>query len=211
MRNFTRFALFSLMCLAAVNSAKGSILFLVQSTVAAPGSMNNAVDVLITDQGPNAVDIGGFSWEITVSGAHVTLNSATTATVLPYIFAGNSAFGPVISTSSPGQTMDASDFVAVVNSSTTIGAGQTFGLGRLFFDVSPSAMNNEVLTLAFNPANSSLSDANGSPVTINTFQSGTITITSVTSVPEPGTGITVISLLIVFAICDMVKRRQTAA
>jgi hypothetical protein len=108
--------------------------------------------------------------------------------------------------------MDASDIVAVINSSTTIAAGQTFGLGRLFFDVSPSALNNEVLTLAFNPSNSSLSDANGSPITIDTFQSGTITIvTSVTSVPEPGTGITVISLLIVFAICRMAKRRRTAA
>jgi hypothetical protein len=209
MRNFTRFALFGLACLAAVNSAKGTTLFGIQSAFAASGSTNNALDVFISNLGPSSVDIGGFSWEITVSGADVTLNSATTATVLPYIFEGNSAFGPVISTSSPGQTMDASDIVATINSSTTIGAGQTFGLGRLFFDVAPSALENEVLTLDFNPSNSSLSDADGNPIPIDTFQSGTITI--VASVPEPRTGITLSSLLVVFAIWRMIKRRQTGA
>ena len=206
MRRLTPAALMFLASLAAVNSAQATILFGSGSTTAAPGSSNNGVDLFITNTGPSAVDIGGFSWEITVSGADVTLNSATTATVLPYIFAGNSAFGPTISTSPAGQTMDASDFVAVVNSSTTVGAGQTFGLGRLLFDVSGGAPNNEILNLVFNAANSSLSDANGNPVTIDTFQSGTITVlASVSGVPEPGTGIELASAFVAFLIW---KRRS---
>src|SRR5205807_9645410 len=123
--------------------------------------------------------------EILASSADVTFTDATTATVSqPYIFSGNSLFGPDIVTSSPGQTLDASDFVATPLSSTTIAAGGIFGLGRIFFDVSPSATVPETVTVSFNAGNSSLSDANGNSIAIDSFQSGTIDV-----VPEPSAAI----------------------
>jgi hypothetical protein len=204
MCKLTRSAFFCLACMAAVSSAKASILFSIGSVIAMPGDVNDAVDVLITNLGPDPVDVSGFTFEITASSAGVTLESATTQTIAPYIFAGNSfvenVFGTsTISFSSPGQTLDASDSAFASNSASTIAANQTLGLGRLFFDVDPAdTVGNP--SLDFNSANSNLSNGLGNPLAIDTFNSGTIEV-----VPEPRTGIEMVFALA--AIGVYVRRR----
>jgi hypothetical protein len=132
--------------------------------------------------------VASFTFEILASSTDVTFTDATTATVAaPYIFTGHSLFGPDIVNSSPGQTLDALDLFDTLLGSTTIGAGATFGLGRIFFNVSNAANTPETVTVSFNTLNSSLSDANGNAIPIDTFQSGTITVSS--TVPEPSAAI----------------------
>jgi hypothetical protein len=153
------------------------------SVSANAGDTNDALDVFLTNTGPSSISVDGFNFEITVSGTDVTFTSTTTATTVgPYIFGADSLFGPVISTLSPGQTMDGSDIDAL--GAVTIGSGATVGLGHVFFNVNPAAAP-QTAAVTFVPAGTALSDVNGGPVNINTLTPGTITILS--SVPEPAT------------------------
>ena len=45
-------------------SANASLIEMVQSANAAPGSSGNAFDVLLTNTGPSAITVGGFSFGI---------------------------------------------------------------------------------------------------------------------------------------------------
>jgi len=147
------------------------------------GSTGDTLDFTLFNSGPNAITLGGFSLEISVADAHISFTSATTATSLPYVFAGDSLFGPIISTSGPGQTLDASDFCLVCGN--TIAAGATVGLAHIFFDVAAGAPSGPVTVSVTAFPFTSLSDLAGNDLQA-ILQNGTITIRS-TSVPEPST------------------------
>jgi len=167
--------------MACVLSAHADVIFSAASTTASAGSTGNSFEVDITNTGPAAVQIGGFVFEITTANSAVTFTDATTGTTTyDYIFDGNSFFGPDISASGSGQTFDATDIASTPSSYTTLVAGETLGLGEIFFDLAPGASSG---TVSFNLDNSSLSDGDGNPISIDSANSGLITVSSVT--PEP--------------------------
>lgn len=168
--------------------ARATLQLTAQSVTVNTGDVNDAFDVYLTNIGAAPVDVASFSFEITTSFSEVTFEDATTATSLfPYIFAGNSLFGPVISTAS-GQTLDASDVVAVPNSFTVVNPGASLGLGKVFFDVGRRVRPPQVAPVDFNTsaAFTSVSDQLGNLLPIN-FTNGQITIEAAAVVPEPST------------------------
>ena len=163
--------------------ANAALIVSTTSTTAAPGDTGDFINVFLTNTGPSSVNVGGFLFKITVSSTDVTFTSTTISTVPAYIFAGNSLFGPTISTMGPGQTMDGSDLPNA--GSTVVGAGASFGLGHVLFNVSPTA-TPQVATISFDKAGTSLSDPAGVALPIGTFSPGNITI-RLAGTPEPAT------------------------
>jgi hypothetical protein len=146
-------------------------------------SSAGAFDVFLTNTGPSAVHIDTTQFEITSSSAQVSLTGATIFTTdHPYIFAGNSLFGPNINTST-GQTLDASDLANAGDS--TIAAGASVGLGHILFTVTGTLMAPVTISYTTDPNFTSLAES-GVLVPITTFNSGTIS-PSIGSVPEPST------------------------
>jgi len=110
-----------------------------------------------------------------------------------------------LNTSGPGQTLDGSD-VTNDGAGITLTSGQSLALGRVLFDISPTAATGPFTvsftgTPAVTDANS-LSDPAGAPVSVDSFTSGTITITS-SSVPEPSS-----LLLVLGGMAALVVRRR---
>ncbi len=150
------------------------------------GSTGNSFDVLLTNTGPSSVSIEAFGLGLSSPSTDINLTEANTSTVAaPYIFAGHSLFGPIINTSS-GQTLEASDLFDL-GSGVTIGSGVTVALGHILFDVASGA-STEAITITIEPDPfTSLADADGDAVAINTLTNGTINVTGTApAVPEPG-------------------------
>lgn len=159
------------------------------------GSTGNSFDVLLTNSGPGAVDLGVFTFEVTTSSSDITLTDATiNTTVAPYIFSGNSLIGPDILGATTGQDLTAFDLYAGAGD-VTVGSGVTVGLGHVLFDVSPSATTGTVnLALASN--GSSFATLSGVDVPIQTLMSGIVQTTgTVSPVPEPSTLILFVTFL----------------
>jgi hypothetical protein len=173
--------------LSARPGAAATIISVSNVTNVPVGSTGNTLEVDLTNTGPSAVEIGAFSFEIAVTQA--TFQQADVMTANPYIFAGDSLFGPIISTSAPGPVLDASDVFDVIDSGVTLGPGTTVGLGRVFFDVSPSATPGSVLPVLLQGSDiqTSLADFAGNDVAITTLNDGSITLSSggTAAVPEP--------------------------
>ena len=181
-------------CLGCAQVAHADLLLTAESVTAPPGSVNDLFNVYLTNLGATAVDVESFSFEINTTSSDITFEEATdTTTLYSYIFAGNSFvsafFGGVVSTSSPGQTLDASDLTLVPSSFTVVNPGASFGLGLVSFNVTPGAPN-QVAPVNFNTnsAFTSVSDQNGSLLPLE-FASGSITV------PEPGTGMLLLAPL----------------
>jgi hypothetical protein len=171
---------------------------------ATAGSTGNSFEVDLTNSGSSSVTVGGFSFELSIANPNISLTNATTATTALYLFSGDSLFGPNISTSSPGQLIDASDIDSILMAGTTINPGSTFGLGRVFFDVSSNASPSVTAVNISAFPNSSLSDAAGNNLPIGGLSGGQITISGST-VPEPS------SLLLFFlAAVTLLSRRHIA-
>jgi hypothetical protein len=171
--------------LTGAQVARADLLLTAESVTAKPGDVNDLFNVYLTNLGTAPVDVESFNFEINTTSTDITFEQATDATTLfPYIFAGNSLFGPVISTSSPGQTLDASDIAAT--GFTAVNPGASFGLGLISFNVAPTAPNQVApVTFNENSAFTSVSDAAGNLQTLD-FASGNITVSAV---PEPATGL----------------------
>lgn len=160
---------------------EASLIITVGNVSSSSPSLSNTLEVDLTNTGPAAVSLAGFSFEIDVTDPHITFTSATIATVAAYVFAGNSLFGPIISTSPPGQILDVSDLWSGAGGA-TIAAGATVGLGHVFFNVSAGDLSG-LVTVALSPfPATSLSDPAGDNISVNTLTSGSITVTPV---PEP--------------------------
>jgi len=182
----TRLLALTALAFLSFSRADAQIIVSVESVAANAGDTGGGLDVTLTNSTAGAVQIGGFSFELATNSTDITFTGVTTATTTaPYIFDGLGLFGPNIGTSSPGQTMDASDIFSIPSSGTTVGAGVTVGLGHVVFDVSGSASGPYPVVLAGFP-NTSLSDFDGNVVEIGSLRAGFIRVTGATT-PEPGT------------------------
>ncbi len=168
--------------LSAANPARADITVTAQSV----SSSDGALDVFLTNTGPLAVNIAAFSFEVNVSSSQVTFTDATfNTTTNPYIFANNSYYGPDIltSTSNGGQTLDAGD-VTFNALDVSVGSGDTVGLGHVLFTTLGTLTSDA--TVSFTGPSTSLADASGNNVLIDTLTSGTISPGAI-PVPEPST------------------------
>ena len=173
----------AVLALCASVPAQASLIVSAGNATANAGSAANAFDVTLINTGPASVALGAFSLEISVADTDVTFTSATTATAHPYVFAGDSLFGPDISASSPGQTLDASDSCIVCGS--TIAAGATVGLAHILFDVLAGAQSGPfTVSIAASPA-TSLSDTAGGELAATLLDGSVVIDGSGSSIPEP--------------------------
>jgi hypothetical protein len=210
----TRFVLgkvlFAGIALSFLGPASGhaSLIFSVQSATAAAGSSGNSFDVQLSNSGPSAVTIAGFSFGILTANTNINFRDANISTSAPYIFGSNSLFGPDLTGPTSGQSLSTSDVFAIPLAGSTVGAGITVGLGHILFDVSPSATAGvSPVTLAAFPV-SSLSDPAGNNLVIQSFSPGQITITG-TGVPEPSTLATVLAgVALILGQCARWRRRD---
>ncbi len=194
--------------LAAVPARAGSIVISAESVAASAG----AFDVLLTNDTSSAVSLNGFSFEVNVSSPLITFTDATiNSTTAPFIFAGNSLFGPDILTgiSNGGQTLDASDVYALTPADVSVAAGATVGLGNVVFTVGPGFDSPATVSFTGFPA-TGLSD-NSTNISVGSFVNGTISPSA--AIPEPATLTLATTCL---AICGATwftrrSRRKTAA
>jgi hypothetical protein len=191
-------ALSLIACAAA--PARADLIVQVGSVVAAAGSTGNGLEVTLTNTGPDAVSIDGFSFGLSVDPA-VDLTGATTATASPYIFAGHSAFGPDVATS-VGSSLQASDAYDPAGSAAVLASGATVGLGRVLFDVSALASGVYTVTLEGFPATSLSLGLDDVPIT--TLVDGSITVEA--AVPEPSSAI--LAIVGVAALAARTARRR---
>ena len=190
--------------------ARAGLIVSVESVTANAGSTSDALDITLTNTGPSAVTVGGFSFGVSVATTNITFTQANTSTTTaPYIFDGLSLFGPVISTST-GQSLTASDLFANIGSGTTLGAGVEVGLGHLLFDVSQTASSGPVTVSLASFPTTSLSDASGNNIPINSLNGGAITIQSVTAIPEPPSLVPAITGISAIALFLWRSRRRTS-
>ncbi len=137
-RRWLPLLLSTFLVLAASSSAHADLIVAAQTVAANAGSSGNTLELTLQNTGPSAVTIGGFSFGVSTSGTDINFTLADINTALaPYIFKGNSLFGPNINTST-GHSLTASDLDSDP-AGATVSAASTVGLGRLFFDVSPAA------------------------------------------------------------------------
>ena len=194
--------------LSAAIPARAGMIVTAQSV----SSSDGALDVFLTNTGPSAVNIAAFSFEVNVSSSQVTFTDATfNTTANPYIFAGNSLFGPEILTSisNGGQTLDAAD--ATFNAlDVSVGSGENVGLGHVLFTTSGTLTSDATVSFTGFPS-TALADAAGTNVPIDTITNGTISPVA-TVVPEPSTLILATIGLATWGATWFVRRsRQKAA
>lgn len=150
----------------------------VESVIASPDSSDNILQVFLTNPDAASVDIGGFSFLLSTLNPEIVFTSVD-IWAMDYIFAGHSAFGPILNLTS-GASIDAADAHDVFG--VTIAAGQTVSLGRVHFDVgaaSPLGMTSVILA-AF--PDTGLTDPEGVNIEITALVNGQI---EVSAVPEP--------------------------
>ncbi len=189
-------------------SANASLIVAVESAIAAPGSSGNTFDVQLTNTGPSAITVGGFSFGISTGNPSISFRDANTSTSETYIFDGSSLFGPDLTGPTSGPSLSTSDVFSVAFSGSTLGTGTTVGLGRILFDVSPGAAPGVFpVTLGDFPT-TSLADPAEADLAIQTLSAGQITITATAAVPEPGTLATLFGGLTLLAGCAGRRRRR---
>jgi hypothetical protein len=175
--------LLALTLAAAPEQARAALVITVQNANVTANTTGNTFDVTLTNTNLAPVTIAGFSFGLTTAPAITFTEANTSAT--SYIFAGNSAFGPIISTTPPpsGQTLLASDNFGTANAGVSIGVNGVVGLGRVVFNAGAVGTYSVTLDRLF----TSLSAPNGDDVPVTTVVGGVITVTSAptTVVPEP--------------------------
>jgi len=179
----------SMLGLSSMPAQSGTILSISPASIngaVGTGLPGNEFEVLLTNTGPSAVTIGSFGFSVTTDSSATNLTDALITTADPYIFAGSSLFavGNSIATST-GTTLKASDATSLVGG-VTLGAGMSDALGLATFDVAPSIVPGTYDVTILPYPETSLADANGNNVTIDTITNGTITINAAT-IPEPTT------------------------
>ena len=173
-------------CLIGSIPANAGMIVTIPSVSALIGTTGNSLDVLVQRSGAD-VTVAGFQFQITSASSFINFTLVNISTVAdPYIFAGNSLFGPNINTMT-GQTIDGSDLPAA-GAGTLMHNGNIFALGHVLFNVSPSATPGPVsVTFKTGTSQTSFSDPTGAAIPIDQFNGGTITITSSSTIPEPAT------------------------
>jgi hypothetical protein len=172
---------FAILLMGLLAPANADLIVSFGSSTATVGG-SQVIDVLLTNTG-SAVTVDGFSFDFTTSNPFITFMQANTSTTTdPYIFAGDSKFGPIISTTPPpnGKTVIATD-VAATCCGYALGSGSTIALGEVLFQVAANATVGTA-SLISDQSGTSLSDMNGRGIPITTLTNGQITVTTV---PEP--------------------------
>lgn len=163
--------------------SSAALIISVGKVTALAGSTNQVLSIDLQNTGPAAVAVNSMSFQISTA-AGVTFTQADISTMdAPYIFAGDSLFGPIISTTSGGQILTASDLFDIPGGSAAIAAGATLGLGDVLFDVDPAASGG-VFAVNLSSAGTSLADVSGNIIP-STLVNGQIQINTMSAVPEP--------------------------
>ncbi len=182
--------LISLAAAALIPSASAGVVYSIVPIGPPPaaGSNGNVLEVLLANSGPSGISLSTFSFGVTTTDTDVSFVSADTLTTSqPYIFLGNSFDVqnslPLNFTS--GLSLVGSDITASFLD-ISVGAGQTLALGRVLYNVSPTAALGP-FTVAFTTqaGDNNLSQADGTNIPISTSQTAIITIGAAT--PEPAT------------------------
>jgi hypothetical protein len=177
-------------CVALVSlvaPAHAAMIVTVGSKAVSPGTSGNTLDVTLANTGASAVSIAGFQFEVTVPSSSIIFTAVNTSTTAPYIFAGNSLFGPNILNpppTLPGQAVSAYDIFMTPNAGVSLGAGSSVGLGHLLFNVASTAAPGPITVALLGSGATALSDPNGISIPLGTLNSGTITV-GAGSVPAP--------------------------
>ena len=178
-------ALVTMGFLSAPAASAGLVLSIEGGLSATAGSTGNSFEVDVSNTGATAADINSFAFQVSINNTDVTLTGTTDGTTnFAYIF-GDSLFGPNINTLSRGQSMDGQDTTG--GNDFSLGAGDTIGLGEIFYDVANGAGTGP-FTLSFSPSTAnSFSDGGGQSLDTDSSATGSITITAaaVSSTPEP--------------------------
>jgi hypothetical protein len=196
----------SAIILLAPSPANASLIVSFGNTTAAVAGSDQVIDVLLQDSGA-AVTVDAFSFEFTTLNPFITFTGANTSTTAAaYIFAGNSLFGPIISTTPPptGQMVIATDLAVCCG--TVVGANSTFALGEVRFHVAAGATSGTA-SLVFDSIGTSLSDGSGNGIPIATLTNGVVTITGA-SVPEPSTLPIFAALALLVVTAAQIRRRK---
>ena len=159
----------------------------VQPVTSSPGDAGDTFELTVTNTGDQAVTVAGFGFGVSVSDADITLQDATITTLLnPYIFDGNSLFGPDILAGTDGVSLDAADIYSG-DGGMILNPGDSFGLGEVSFDVAAGALPGiYTVALSTSDANTNFSDPDGGSIPIAAFNDGSIMIADNTT-PEPAT------------------------
>ncbi|MDB5350576.1 MAG: hypothetical protein JWN86_1823 [Planctomycetota bacterium] len=177
------------MTLLSGPAAHAGLVFTVNDVTAAAGSTGNTtLEVSLTNDSTTDAtpEIAAFQFRLMVSGASgVTFTDADILTANnPYIFGTNTSAPPLSFDTFPNTTFTASDIYTILNSGVALDPLQTVGLGRVTFDVAPSAGGLVVVTIVPNFTDSVL-DPDGNRLDLPyTFVNGSINVTPV-AVPEP--------------------------
>ena len=196
------------------SSAHAGLIFGITTNVANPGSLSNSLDVTLTNTGTSSADdalIAGFSFEITAASTDVTFNGVSTSTSsVPYIFAGNSLYGPDINLGigAGGQSISAGDNYAPTNADITLAHGQTIGLGFVSFELSPTTPLNPIHVSFTAHPTTGVNDSTGFQYAFVLPGNAQIDVTS--AVPEPSTLVTLgVGMLgLIVAKRSMVRHRH---
>ena len=197
-------ALAAVLCLlSAASPSRAGLVVTAKPATAGVGTTGNYFDVTLKNTGTDPVTISGFSFQLGVDPASgITFTKVTAGTDEAYVFDGNSFAlrtppnstpsppGDVISTSPPGPSITASDF-PFDTLTVDLNSGTTYGLGRVYFDVSASADPAAgPFAVTFDRSVTAVpgADPAADPNLITGYTDGSI---GVTAVPEPVTAVMV--------------------
>ncbi|HXS94699.1 MAG TPA: PEP-CTERM sorting domain-containing protein [Candidatus Limnocylindrales bacterium] len=176
---------------ALAPAASAGVVFSVTpvTTIAHPGDIGDSFDVVLTNNSGGTISVAAFTFGVSTSSSDISFQAADTSTSAPYIFAGDSfdIIGgfPLSSGTFPNQHVVGSDLTNDFTGVTVLN-GQTVGLGRILYDVSPTAATGSFsLDLSTNANENSLSDENFAGITIDSLKDASVSIEN--TVPEPAT------------------------
>jgi hypothetical protein len=167
--------------LGLVTEARADLIVTAQSTSAYTGTSHNPFEFTLENSGTDDVVISAFTIGFSISNPSLPLTDLTYDTSLAnYIFQGNSMFGPSLVVPPLSSPVMFADVFAIPGGSITLLAGQTVGLGTLWFD---APKQRQVIQFVLDPSLISFADdVNLYPDSQIQLVNGTLTI-----VPEPST------------------------
>jgi hypothetical protein len=159
---------------------------LVPTPISISAGASGSFEVLLTDEaGGTGATIAGFDFTLQSTSTDLTFTGATDNTTTTYIFSGGySLFSPDLAIGTSPELI-ASDVYAIPGSGAAMSGGQTFALGEVYFNVSPTAAT-ESIGVNFDASFTDLSDASGNAVPIASMTGALVNVTgAVTPMPEP--------------------------
>ena len=198
---------FALLLLAP--QVKGDGIVLSVEDVSATAGSSGTFDVLLTNDGTTTQNIAVVAFGLTTTDTNISFNDVTTGTTTaPYIFPV-SAFGPDIVLAASNQSVSALDEDgSAAFTGTDVAPGATYALGSVSYTIAGGASSGEIADIDFvDYPTTSLSDAAANNVDF-TAESGTITVQTLSTVPEPSTALPLCAA--VLALAALIRGRRIA-